>query len=403
MRTLPTISLLSLSLLAADASAAATKPATDGSNDFTLAMYGRLAKQDGNVFFSGTSLREALGIAYLGAQGDTAREMAGTLHFDADTSTSVQAAKTELADWETARGSAQLDIANRLWLDKSFEPTKAFASAARLGYGATTDPIDFMSAPDASRTTINEWVAGKTHDHIKDLLPAKSIDKDTRVVITNAIWFKGDWASAFAKDATHDEPFAVPGANTRPTVATMHQTGTFGFSHVSGVKTLEMKYEKSDLAMDVLLPDDPNGLSKLEDDLSSAKFATFMRLLPHDVQVSLPKIKLSWGAKMNDPLRDLGMRTAFIDGLGDFSGIAPPEETGGKLYVSAVFQKAFVAIDEKGTEATAATGVVMGRETVTSVAVPPEVFKADHPYLFVIRDVRHGRILFMGRVQDPRG
>jgi serpin B len=366
-------------------------------------MYAKIRKANGNLFFSGTSLREALGVAYLGAKGDTATEMSSALRLDKDAAKSATSAKDEIAGWESARGGANLDIANRVWIDKSFQPLPAFASASLDSYGAPSDPIDFSHAADPSRITINGWVAGKTHDRIKDLLPAGSVNSDTRFVITNAIWFKGDWASAFKKEQTSDEPFAVAGAKDRPNVATMHQTSNFGFAHVDGVKMLEMKYEKSDLAMDVVLPDDANGLSKIEDSLSSAKFATWTSALANNrVVVSLPKAKFSWGQKMNEPLEALGMKTAFIDGKGDFTGIAPARATGGQLYVSAVFHKAFVAIDEKGTEAAAATAVVGARATAVMIEPPPQVFKADHPYLFVIRDVKRGRILFMGRVDDPR-
>ncbi len=183
----------------------------------------------------------------------------------------------------------------------------------------------------------------------------------------------------------------------------MHQTAAFGFAHVDGARVLEMKYGKSDLAMDVVLPDDVGGLSKIEAELGSRAFATWTSSLSTQrVAVSMPKVKIDWGGSVKEPLEQLGMRTAFDERAGDFSGIAPPRETGGRLHVSNVFHEAFAAIDEKGTEAAAATAVVIARETAIAITPPSETFDADHPFLFVIRDVKRGRILFMGRVDDPR-
>ncbi len=209
-----------LACSAADASADAPKPAapppassTDAAaaNDFTFAMYGKIRQGGGNVFFSGPSLREALGIAYLGARGDTASEMSTALHLDPDASKSAASAKDEIAAWDAARGGAELSIANRLWADASFRVRPEYAASARDAYGAPTEPIDFVHQAEPSRAAINAWVTGRTHDRIKDLLPGGSIDSDTRVVITNAIYFKGDWASPFAQESTYDAPFAVAG------------------------------------------------------------------------------------------------------------------------------------------------------------------------------------------------
>jgi serpin B len=181
----------------------------------------------------------------------------------------------------------------------------------------------------------------------------------------------------------------------------MHQTGWFSMAHGDGATVLEMPYAKSDLAMDIVLPNDTDGLSRIEEKLGTSTFASWTSSMSKQrVAVSFPKAKFSWGGSVKNQLKSLGMTTAFVGGRADFTGIAPAADTGGPLYVDDVFHKAFVAIDEKGTEAAAATGVVGAR--ATAVEAPPEAFRADHPFVFVIRDVKRGRILFMGRVEDPR-
>jgi serpin B len=382
----------------------ASPPAADAGpgNDFTFALYGKVKQGQDNVFVSGPSLREALGIAYLGARGSTAQEMSRAIHVDADADKSAAQAKVEIADFSRASGGATLAIANRLWADGSFTMKPAFVNAARDGYGSPVDPVDFRHHPEDARTTINAWVADRTNQNIKDLLPGGSVSSDTSVVITNAIWFKGSWQSAFTKESTHDAPFKVFGKDAQ-NVPTMHQTGTFGYAATDGVKVLEMGYERSDLAMDFILPDDAAGLARVEESLSTGRFRAWTSALESKrVAVSLPKVKFTWGGSVKQPLKDLGMRTAFDRRGADFSGIANAADVGGNLYVSDVFHKAFVAIDEKGTEAAAASAVIIAREAAAIPEPPAARFDADHPFLFAIRDTKSGRVLFFGRVTNPK-
>jgi serpin B len=273
-----------------------------------------------------------------------------------------------------------------------------FTKSALDGYGSPVAPVDFVGNTEGSRKTINGWVEKQTHDKIKDLLPEGSVTPGTSLVITNAIYFKGKWATAFSKSSTYDQAFLVDGTTSKD-VSMMHQTSDLGFGHTAGVKVLEMKYDKSDLAMDVLLPDDAKGLGQLEAGLTPASFAGYVTSVsPQKVIVTFPKATFTWGGPMSKPLESLGMGTAFGGGA-DFSNITGHRD----VNISEVVHKAFVAIDEEGTEAAAATGVIM-KEMITSIdrPVPPPEFKADHPFVFVIRDVKRGRILFMGRVTSPK-
>jgi serpin B len=398
MRSLLLASLVSIAALAAPAAAAAPSPsAPTASNDFDFAMYGALRDKPGNLFFSAPSMRQALGVAYLGARGTTASEMATALHLDADRATSAASAAYEISGWQSARGASQLAIANRLWADASFRMNSEYVKTANAAYGSAVEPVDFIHAPGAARLTINAWVEKQTNDKIKDLLPPPSITSDTRLVITNAIWFKGTWERTFDKNATTDAPFRVDAA-TKLDAKTMHQTAPFAYAAVPGAKVLEMPYGKSDLAMDVILPDDPGGLAKIEAQLTPGTFATWTSALrTQKVAVSFPKVTFTWGGSVKPQLIGLGMKSAFTNSA-DFTGIA----TGGNLYVSDVIHKAFVAIDEEGTEAAAATAVIISKES-TSIELPPVRFDADHPFAFVIRDVKRNRILFMGRVTNPKG
>jgi serpin B len=366
---------------------------------FDFATYGALKTEKGNLFFSGPSMREALGIAYLGARGSTASEMSKALHLDTDASKSADDAKTEIADFNAAKGTASFAIANRLWVDKSYQPKTAFTQLATKGYGASLDPLDFKNAPDPSRITINDWVAKQTNEKIRDLLPSGSIKPRARMVITNAIYFKGNWEHAFDGGATKDADFFVDGTSATK-APMMHQTSNCGMANVDGATMLEMKYEKSDLAMDVLLPDSKTGLGAIEDKVVASGIGGWTTALHSSkVAVSFPKFTITWTKSMKETLTRMGMPTAFDDSHADFTGIADQAATEGPLVISDVFHKAFVAVDEKGTEASAATGVVVA--TPSAVMMTSSVV-ADHPFLFVIRDTKHNRVLFTGRVTNPK-
>ncbi len=378
-----------------------TQRDASAANDFNVSMYGALRREQGNLFFSAPSMRQALGVAYLGARGDTAKEMSSAIHLDPDLQKSAAFARGENADFQSAKGEATLDVANRLWVQKGLELHKTFLRLGNEAYGAPVDQVDFLRQPGDARKTINTWVEKQTHDKIKDLLPEPAITPDTRLVITNAVFFKGSWAQQFDKGATRDEAFLVDG-NKSTDVPMMHHQGSYGYAEGDGAQVLEMKYEKSDLAMDVILPTSAAGLRDVEDKVLAGKMGTWTSALSNrTVNVTFPKLTVKWGRSVKEELKALGMKQAF-ESDADFTGIAPARTAGGNLSVSDVIHKAFIAIDEEGTEAAAATAVIVGREATVSVPVVTK-FKAAHPFLFVIRDTKHDRVLFMGRVTNPKG
>lgn len=376
---------------------------TRSANTFTTKLYARVRTSAGNVLISGTSLRSALAIAALGARTDTQREMAVALEVPADAAQAAAMAKAEALAWQDARGKAELVVANRLWSDTTFDAKPDFTALASSAFGASVERVDFAHAPDVARRSINTWVAEKTADKIKVLVPEGAVDRSTRLVITNAIYFKGRWASVFDVAATRQERFTAAPSRTFD-VPMMHASGLRRAAQVGAVKVLDMSYEGSALSMLVVLPDDAAGLAKLEAGLTADTFDSWTKALKHQrVATSLPKFSFESGGAFTAPLQQLGMKTAFTS-KADFGGIADPRPGAGAgaggLQISSVVQRTWVAVDEMGTEAAAASAVLM---SVLSANTGPVLdFKADHPFLFFVYDAKRGRILFAGRVADPR-
>ena len=364
------------------------------SNAFTAKLYARLKRAPGNVMISGTSARHALALAALGARGDTAREMLSTLEVPTDPAKQVAVAKAETAAWQDARGSAELVLADRLWSDKALTLKDDFTSAASAAFGASAATVDFANAPDVARRSINAWVAEQTSNKVPDLLPEGMVDTRTRLLVTDAIYFKARWSAPFTPSATKEEPFTTARGRAAK-VPTMHDTALHRFAQVGTTKLLVMRYSGARLAMLIALPDDVAGLAKLEESLSADTFEAWTKALaPQRVAISLPRFAFKWGGPLDVALQDLGMRAAFSS-KADFSGIAEPS-----VQVSHVIQKTWVSLDENGTEAAAASGVAMS--VTAALSGPIADFKADHPFLFFVYDDKRGRILFAGRINDPK-
>jgi serpin B len=379
---------------AADVAADATE-----ANAFAIHLLARTKSAGQNTVISGPSLRQSLGMAYIGARDTTAHEMTLALRLNPDPMVAARLARAELEAWQVARGNAELNVASRIWIDKGFTLRPNFTKTAESDYGAAPLAIDY-SKPEEARKAINAWVSEKTRTKIPELLPHGAIDPSSRLVLTNAISFKGRWELPFPKNATKDEPFRIAGKKS-PTVPTMHLSDTCRFLATGDVRVLELRYAESQLAMLVVLPDDagPEALPNVESNLTVDVLQQWTSALATTrVNVALPRFTFRSGGPMSGPLRDLGMRTAFTDAA-DFSGIAEPRGSD-RLFVNQIFHEAWVAVDEIGTEAAAATGTTM--RTTSLLTGPVAEFRADHPFLFLIRDTKSGRILFAGRVIDPK-
>ncbi len=366
-----------------------------GNNAFAFDLYMRLAEEEGNLFFSPYSISSALAMTYAGARGETARQMASVLHFGLAPDR-LHAALSDLTGMLNAAGKPyQLSTANALWGQAGYEFLPGFLDVTKKHYDAGFKEVDFMGARELARQTINSWVEARTNNRIKDLIQLKDLSPLTRLVLTNAIYFKGKWKIEFKREATKPLPFHV---STRETVNVpmMHQVARFNYAENDQAQILEMPYTGGDLSMVVLLPKPGCELAKLEDMLRAEVIGSWLsQLSGAEVEVFLPRFKVEARFVLNEQLQRLGMLDAFDMSRADFSGMTP----GPDLYMSSVIHKAFVEVSEEGTEAAAATAVIMNIKAM--VADKPHVFRADRPFVFLIRDLRSGSILFAGRLADP--
>jgi serpin B len=373
------------------------------SNQFALDLYAKLgAASEDNLFFSPQSISTALAMTYAGARSDTAAEMGKVLHLDLspDNLSLAQATLIKQLNDAGSSGQFQLSIANRLWGQQGHHFLEGFLKTLRDDYQADLQQLDFQTQPEQARQTINQWVEQATQGKIKDLIPQGLLNEMTRLVLANAVYFKGKWQQPFKPDATKSAPFFLS-ADKQSDVPLMYQQqhcrfGKFDLADHTGLQVIELPYQGDELSMVVLLPHQTGGLSALEKQLSVDNLKQWTsKLAQPEVKISLPKFKLSAEFQLRDILTDLGMPLAFAPDKADFSGMDGQHD----LYISAVVHKAYVDVNEEGTEAAAATGVVS-----RAMAMPanPVEFRADHPFLFLIRDQKTGCILFMGRVTDPR-
>jgi serpin B len=380
------------------------RAAVGGNTDFAFDLYGKLkndpnatipkGKPNGNLFFSPYSLSTALAMTYAGARGNTEKQMATALHFTLPGKrlhSTFGTLQKQLIQDEKSR-SYQLFLANALWGPKSITPLKEFLDLNQYYYGAGFSQLDFANETEKSRQIINSWVKEKTKEKIKELIPQGGVNGLTLLVLTNAIYFKGEWKTKFEKKDTERADFAIS-AKDKVEIDLMHITENFKYYTDERLEVIELPYKGDELSMLVFLPKETEGIKETENTLTAESINVLLpKMKTTKVDVYFPKFKMTWGTfSLNKTLAALGMPDAF-SGAADFSGIY-----GGRgIWISDVFHKAFVEVNEEGTEAAAATAVVL----VKSDHIAP-VFCADHPFIFIIKDNRSGSILFMGRVMNP--
>jgi serpin B len=358
-------------------------------------------------------------MTFAGADGETRSEMARVLHFPngGDVPASFSALQQSLQQLsaktaELAKNSKKfggpsepitLNIANRLFAQKSYHFRETFLSLIKQYFGGGFEPLDFVADPATATQRINKWVAEQTRDRIRDLIPGGALDKTTRLVLANALYLKAPWAKEFSQDATQSEPFFVRGAPVD--VPMMRKTMNFGYARREGFTVVSLPYAGNELQFVVLLPDDINGLRGLEAKLTADVLAGCAKIEKRDVDLHLPKFKLEPPTiTLSKQFEALGMKTAFDQpkGSANFDKMAPrtPDDY---LYISQIFHKTFIAVDEKGTEAAAATAVAMlAGSALLSPTPPPIEVKVDRPFVYAIQHVPSGVCLFLGRVTDPR-
>lgn len=390
----------------ATAKAASEDVATlaEGGNQFAFDLYGRLAG-GGNFFFSPYSISTALAMTAAGARGNTEHEMATVLHFPTQgvegepsfisrerVVASFGSLQEGLVASRETRGY-ELHIANSLWGQEGYPFKESFLDLVEKHFGGGFNLADFERNADAERVRINQWAESETREKIEDLIPPGGVDGLTTLVLTNAVYFKGQWLSRFDEEKTSDATFHGTGGDA--TVPMMYQKGDFRYFESEDVQVLEMPYRGEEISMLVVLPRPESlvNLRVIESRLTPEMLSDWSgRLREQELKVYFPRFEMTWGTEdIADHLAALGIRDAFGE-KADFSGMTDLRD----LFIASVFHKAFVAVNEEGTEAAAATAVVMKRLAI----MEETIFRADHPFLFVIRDDATGSILFMGRVAD---
>ncbi len=368
-----------------------------GNNAFALDLYRRLKETEGNLFFSPYSISTALAMTYAGARGKTEVQMARVLHIALDQERlhpAVATLDSMIADVE-GRGGVQLSVANALWPQLGYALLEEYLALMKAYYGAHVTPIDYAD-PESARQTINDWVEAKTAGKIRDLIQPGALETLTRLVLTNAIYFKGIWEHKFDEILTGNAPFWVTPTET-VSAPMMTQTREFGYAKRDQWQILELPYCDKALSLIILLPESVDGIAELEDALTAETLMAWTaKLKSRDVKVFLPRFKMDHQIELSDTLSSMGMADAFDEDKADFSGI---DGRAPWLYISAVLHKAFVDVNEEGTEAAAATAVVMKKRGIRRTPLP--IFRADHPFIFLIRENSTQSILFLGRVTNP--
>jgi serine protease inhibitor len=375
--------------------------AVAGNSNFAFDLYNKLrndpntTKPKGDLFFSPYSISTALAMTYAGARGETEKQMAVALHFTLPNKNLHHAIGTlqkQLVQDDKSRGY-QIFLANALWGQKDKPVLKEFLNLTEDYYRADFSQLDFKNETEKSRQIINHWVEENTKEKIKDLIPPGGVDSATVLVLTNAIYFKGEWKNIFEKRYTRHKDFTVS-ATEKVKVDMMNITERFKGYQDKKLQIVELPYKGDELSMVVLLPWEIEGIKELEKTLTAESLNTLLsKMKIGQIEIYLPKFKINWGTfPLKKVLVELGMRDAFDEGekMADFSGI----DGTGKIWIKNVFHKAFIEVNEEGTEAAAGTGGV-----ITSGLYMD--FRADHPFIFIIKDNRTGSILFMGRVMNP--
>jgi len=372
----------------------------EGNSAFAFELYQALREEEGNLFYSPHSISVALAMTYAGARNQTAEQMANTLQFLLEQERlhpafnwldAALAKRGEGAEGKDGEGF-RLNIVNAIWGQKDYSFLSTFLDVLAENYGAGLRILDFINETEKSRLTINQWVSDQTEGRIKDLIPQGAIDALTRLVLTNAIYFNAAWEYPFDEDMTADGLFYLLDGG-QVTVPMMKQTESFGYTEGEGYQAVELQYDGNELSMVILLPE-AGQFQTFEEGLQAQQVRDIISGL-QDTQVALtmPKFEFDSEFSLKDTLAEMGMPVAF-SAAADFSGMTGTPD----LCISEVLHKAFVSVDEAGTEAAAATAVIVGE---TGMPGQPVEVTIDRPFVFLIRDIDTGAVLFVGRVMNP--
>ena len=374
-------------------------------NTFSFALYEELKGGDGSLFVSPFSISTCLAMAYGGARGKTARQMADVLGFPLDQNYLLEALGNLLKDLsdDTEERAYQFLVANAMWGQKGYPFSPKYIELLAVKYGSEINAVDFETQPEVTCQAINQWVRENTQNKITNIIQPLQLDPLTRLLLTNAVYFKGKWEVPFDEHLTILSPFKMKSGASETAevdVAMMKQDAWFKYMDNETFQALELPYQGQELSMLILLPREMDGLSDFQTSLTEKNLSSWVRKLQYiDVELTLPKFRFTSEFSVGGLLQTMGMKDAFDQATADFSGIAEGKD----LFLWGILHKAFVDVNEEGTEAAAVTGVAMGLAEPDLDVPPPKIFCADHPFFFLIRHIASGTILFMGRISDTVG
>ncbi len=362
----------------------------EANNQFSFEFYNQVSDNDENVFFSPLSVSTAFAVAYEGTRGETADEISDVFGFQTNDSERRSSFKNIIKNLNDPDSHYALRIANALWLAQGFKPLSSYVETSKIYYESEINTVDFVT--DEGVNTVNEWVKEKTENKIKQLLSPGSTDANTRLIITNAIYFKGTWVNPFNEERTRDADFKINSDKTVQTPMMFLGPTVLNYTENEQLEILELPYKGDRLSMLILLPKEVDGIHSLEESFTLNNFSEWKKELSgKNMAVFLPKFTFDTDYDLKRSLQNMGIKAAFDQYSADFGGITEAED----LYIAFAIHKAFVDVNEVGTEAAAVTGI-----GVSATSVPP-TFNADHPFIFIIQDNETGNILFMGRVMNP--
>lgn len=376
-------------------------PLVEGNNQFAFDFFKQVRNQKGNLFISPYSISTAFAMPAAGAKNDTANEMMRVLHFSPEVFPEIGQLNQRLSSIEKRKGNSPiLKLANAAWVQNGVTLLESYQKVLQKDFGSHLANVDFADNPVKAIAVINDWVSDNTNGKIKDLLTSGDIASDTKLVLTTAVYMKGQWVHAFKKEATRDSAFYIDPQHIVDTpMMNLREEFLLFVDGDAAVVSLPYMHEASGpkLQMIVVLPSSLDGLSKLESNLTHGKWKSWLENMKlRTVNLTFPKFKIENKISLNDPMKALGMKKAFTKSA-DFSGITGRPD----LFISQAIHQTYVDVDEEGTEAAAATGLVM-RTTSVHIPEPPYTFVADHPFLFFIMDQESQAILFMGHFVQPR-
>jgi serine protease inhibitor len=361
-------------------------------NQFGFDIYSRFSGEDGNIFFSPYSISSAMVITYDGAKGKTAEEMRSVLHFPEDNVIRRSGFAKIYNEINQKNKKFQLNTANALWAQKNYLFLTHYLEIIKRYYGGKATNLDFVNKPEESRIIINQWVENQTNNKIKDIIAPGAINQETRLVITNAIYFKGNWVKQFDKKNTIIRDFEISTSKKVKTPIMSLLDGKFNYTETEKIQVLELPYSGNELSMLILLPKNKD-LKSIEESLSMENLSEWRKNLKEQkIDIYIPKFKLETKYDLSGTLKEMGMPIAF-SGDADFSGMTGNRD----IFINQVIHQAYVEVNEEGTEAAASTAVIMP----TSALPTLKVFNANHPFIFLIQEKNTGNILFLGRVVDP--